>query len=232
MSPGTPPTRRVPPPTIVPAPPADPASLDPLLYVWASGTGLVRCYDVNWGSRDFHAGDAGHRGRFSPFRAAVQGDNLPVLYAANDLAGALSETIFHDVPARGTKHVPIAKLRHRLAVTLVADRDLRLVDLTSDGLRRLDLSRAELIESDARTYSSTAAWARTLHAHPEAFDGLTWVSRQRDTSRAVIIFGDRVAKDSLSVSADEIPLPLALGAGLERVLELADRADITITGLA
>lgn len=223
--------RPVPAPTVVPAPPADAADLDPLLRTWAAGTAFHRCYDVNWGARQFYAGDSAHRGRFHPFTDLASGRPVEVLYGADDVDGALSETVFHDVPVRGAKRVPHAKLAHRLVVRLSADRDLRLVDLTSDGLSRLGLSRQELIESDPRSYTGTAAWAQALHAHPARVDGLVWVSRQHDTSQALVLFADRVDVADLHVAPSAIPLTLGAGAGLDAVCEAANRAGITITGL-
>lgn len=207
------------------------AALRPLIVTWPAVREFYRCYDVNLGSREFHAGDAAHRGRFHPFTPAGAQSDLPVLYGASDDLGALSETVFHDVPVRGTKHVPRSKLRHRLIVPLAPGRDLTLIDLTSPGLSRLRLSRLELIESDARSYPRTAAWARALHDHPVRADGLTWVSRQHDTSASLVLFGDRVEVSDLSVPADAIPLVLGTGAGLDRVCAAADSAGITITGL-
>jgi hypothetical protein len=100
-----------------------------------------------------------------------------VLYGAGDvdgalIDGALSETVFHEVPIRGSKQLAHAQLVHRLVVALVARRDLILVDLTSDGLRRLGPTRGELIEFDSRSYPQTAAWARALHDHSARVDGL------------------------------------------------------------
>lgn len=226
--------RRVLPPVEIPPAPTTAsavAALDPALTTWASGTPIHRCFDVRWGSRDSYAGDAAHPGRFSPFAPAGAATDLPVLYGASDALGALSETVFHDVPVRGTKVVPHAKLRHRLVVALAPARDLVLIDLTSAGLSRLGISRSELIESDARSYPETARWARALHDHPVGADGLVWVSRQHDTSRAVVLFGDRVASDDLDVEPSAIPLTLGAGAGLDLVCEAADRAGITVSGI-
>jgi hypothetical protein len=221
----------IPPPTPIPPPPADPADLDPLLQVWPAGQRLHRCYDVNWGARQFYAGDPAHRGRFHPFTPAGSTSPVEMLYGADDLDGALSETVFHDVPVRGAKRVPHAKLVHRLVVELTALRDLLLADLTSAGLSRLGLSRPSLIESDARSYPDTAAWARALHAHPARVDGLLWVSRQHDTSRALVLFGDRVDLSVLEAAPDAVPLTLGAGAGLDAVCAAATRAGITVTGL-
>lgn len=215
----------------MPAPPRNPADLDPLVTTWAAGRVFHRCFDINWGSRAFYAGGPGHRGRFHPF-AVVRGRNpLPVLYGASDVDGALSETVFHNVPVRGSKHVTHAQLVHRVVVALEPTRDLQLVDLTSDGLRRLELTRVELIESDARSYPDTAAWARALHNHPHHLDGLMWVSRQRDTSLALVLFGDRVKQSDLAVAPGQVPLPLGSGPGLDTVAAAANRAGITIAGI-
>ncbi|CCG02208.1 conserved protein of unknown function [Blastococcus saxobsidens DD2] len=210
--------------------PAAPDSLDPLLTTWGAGERFHRCYDIGWGSRQFHAGDDAHRGRFHPFTPDGDTEPLPVLYGVGDVDGAVFETVFHDVPTRGVKRVPHAKLLHRVVVALAPKRDLTLVDLTSEGLRRLELTRGELIDSDARSYPDTAAWARALHAHPHGVDGLLWVSRQRDIGRALVLFGDRVQVEELEV-APEVPLTLGAGRGLDLVAEAAGRAGITITGL-
>jgi hypothetical protein len=214
----------------VPAPGA-PQDLDPLLTEWEAGRKLHRCYDVNWGSRDFYAGDDAHPGRFHPFIPHGYTQPLPVLYGADDFDGAVFETVFHDVPIHGVKRVPHAKLVHRLVVVLAATRTLTLVDLTSEGLRRLELESHELTTCGPRTYPDTAAWARALHAHAEHIDGLLWVSRQHNTSIALVLFGDRVAADDLEVAADEVPLTLGIGRGLDLVAAAAARVGITITGL-
>jgi RES domain len=98
----------------------------------------------------------------------------------------------------------------------VARRDLLLVELTSDGLRRLGLTRGELLEFDARSYPQTAAWARALHEHCARVDGLLWVTRQRATSRALLLFGDRVKVSELASAPGEVRLTLGAGEGERR----------------
>ena len=48
--------------------------------------------------------------------------------------------------------MPRATLRRKLAITLTAARNLRVADLTGYGLRRLGATRAEIIDSDPRSY--------------------------------------------------------------------------------
>jgi hypothetical protein len=104
---------------------------------WPAGRGIVRVYDARHRPRAFFAGTDQRRGRFNPFTAIRGGDPLRVLYGSDQLAGAISETVFHDAPVRGTKHVPLAKLRLNMAATLTTARDLVLADLTGLGLRRI-----------------------------------------------------------------------------------------------
>jgi RES domain len=215
-----------PPPTPVPPFPPD---ADPLIGVWPAGKDIVRVYDALYSPRGFWTGTPTRPGRFHPFTPTGAPGPVPVLYGSDRLAGAISETVFHDVPVRGTKHVPRATLRRKLAITLTATRDLRLADLTGYGLRRLGATRAEIIDSDPRSYPHTASWAHGLHAHREHLDGIQWVSRQYDTALALILFGDRVQETELDIAPSAIPMPLALGLGFDNVQDLADQADITIT---
>jgi hypothetical protein len=165
-------------------------------------------------------------GRFHPF-ADRGGHGVPTIYGSSTLDGALSETLFHNVPVRGPrKAIRRSSLTAMLVSVLVPLRDLTLVQLHGHGLRRLEVSRAELIESDSAHYPQTVHWARALHAASDRIDGLVWVSRQHDTAFALVLFGDRVRRVDLDVV--EPPLPLYLGAGFDEVQRAAGEAGIII----
>jgi len=152
---------------------------------------------------------------------------VPTLYGSNTLDGALSETVFHDVPVRGAfRAVRQGDLTPLMISTLAPKRDLRLAQLHGHGLRRLGLRRSQLLDSEADRYPRTRPWARALHGADSELDGLIWVSRQHDTSRALVLFGDRVERGDLQVV--EPPLPLAWGPGLERVQGSAEKAGILV----
>jgi hypothetical protein len=160
----------IPPP--IPVPPF-PSDADPPIRVWPAGKDIVRVgavYDAVDSSRGFWVGAPARPGRFHPFTPAGSPGPVPVLHGSDRLAGAISETVFHDVPVRGIKHVPRATLRRKLVITLTTTRDLRLADLTGYGLRRIGATRAEIIDSDPRSYPHTASWAHGLHAHREHLD--------------------------------------------------------------
>lgn len=198
--------------------PPDPSTLDPLLETWARGERIVRCHKSVFGATEYNPGFG--RGRFHPF------DGVPTLYGSGSLDGALSETVFHDLPIRGPgRSILRSSLKTMLVSVLAPLRDLKLVQLHGFGLRRLEISRAELIESESQP-SQTVRWARALHACGSGIDGLVWVSRQHDTSLALVLFGDRVRRADLEVL--EAPLPLYRGEGFDEVQRAAEQAGITV----
>lgn len=205
-------------------PPA--SSPNPLFETWESRKVFFRCHNIRFGATEFNPGMG--KGRFHPFLGlGGRRRRVPTLYAADSLAGALSETIFHNLPVRGPdKAIRRSLLLPMVVSGLIVNRDLALVQLYGYGLRRLEVSRAELIESEADQYGQTAAWAQALHAHDKKPDGLVWVSRQYDASLALVLFGDRVSRGRLEVV--EAPLPLYLGPGFDEVQKAADAAGITI----
>jgi len=198
--------------------------LDPLVQTWERGEEVFRCHSVAFGATEFNPGLG--RGRFHPF-SDPRGSAVPTLYGAGSLDGALSETVFHSVPVRGSeRRVRAATLAPLVISSLLVQRDLRLAQLHGYGLRRLGTTRSILIECEADGYSETVRWAAVLHQAPHRVDGLVWVSRQHDTSLALVLFGDRVEREDLLVCKPT--LPLAFGAGLERVRSAAEAADITL----
>lgn len=207
------------------APPPDPSTLHPLVIEIASGTPLVRVHSIGRSAADFNPG-LGRPSRFGPLHLA-NGTPIPTLYAATTVAGALSESIFHDVPYRGRgKRILVSRLTGLALSTLIVDRPLQLVHLAGLGLRRLGVRRRDLIETGPRSYSRTAEWAIALHASPLTPSGLVWVRSQDDTARAILLFGDRVPAGSMRVASS--PVRLNQGAGLALVDDAATLAAITV----
>lgn len=201
-----------------------PDLLKPLLFTWKKDRLLVRCHNARFAPTSFNPGLGA--GRFHPFQDD-RGNVVPILYAAEHPDGALAETIFHDVPARGpAKRIRRSVLNPLVLSAISPSRDLSLAQLFGFGLRRLGVTRRELIEASKKQYSRTAAWARALYHCDPKIDGLVWVSRQNDGVRSVVLFGDRVPSSALrSVGTS---LPLRDGPGYDLVLAAADRAGILI----
>jgi hypothetical protein len=207
----------------VPDPPL-PDLLKPLLFTWKKDRLLVRCQNARFGPTSFNPGLGS--GRFHPFED-VHGNMVPILYAAEHPDGALAETVFHDVPARGpAKRIRKPVLKGLVLSALSPSRDLSLAQLFGFGLRRLGMTRRDLIEASEKQYPRTTAWARALHRCDEKIDGLVWVSRQNDDVRSVVLFGDRVPSSALRSIGTS--LPIHDGPGYDLVRSAADRAGILI----
>lgn len=127
---------------------------------------------------------------------------MPAWYGATSPEAAVAESIFHDLPVHGGV-VTVNQFRDRIVSTVTFTRPLTLAQLDSDGLRRLGLRPTDLTDTAADTYDQTAQWAAALHDQHPPLDGLAWVSRQRNTDRAVVLFGDRVHESQLITGAVE-----------------------------
>jgi hypothetical protein len=168
--------------------------------------------------------------RFSPL-ADTAGPVIPTLYAGTTLDCALMETVFHDVPfVAGPKMW--SKATHvagKVWSQLTLSRGLALIDLSAVPLRKLGISRKDLIECDGSQYPETRAWARALHdQYPDA-EGLTWTSRQADPARALVLFEDRLKGHVLNPSGSPTPLLLSDGSATPEILILAQRLGVLLT---
>lgn len=207
-----------------PAPP-----LDPWFDRWPAGRVIHVIHDTAFAPESFHPGvDAAGRlrkpTRFAPIRDAVD-KVVPYLYGGSTLDCAIFETVFHEVPVDAAdKFVDLDDFAQRGHGELVPRRELKLVDLTSEGLHRLKVPKHEPITSPSRYYALTARWAEALHRQCAGADGLLWMSRQRDRDHALLLFGDRL--DGV-LSGSRIGAPLARNPTLrDAVLAAALRAGI------
>lgn len=211
----------------VPDPP-DFSQLVPAIDRWPAGTDFVRVFSHRYPVTAFNAGSGTPvaKGRFH-FFADGGGRVIPVMYGAAQEFAALAETVFHDVPISGTSRVVFESRLGSLSIgRLQPTRDLCLVSLHGFGLHRLSLRAQNLTDTNASDYPRTIEWARTLHAALPDIDGLAWMSRQFNSSLALILFGDRVSAADLAVSAP--PVPLLTGRGRDLVDSAANAAGIAV----
>jgi hypothetical protein len=159
----------------------------------------------------------------------VAGKAVSTAYAATSLECAAFETIFHDLEAAAPfKFVPLSSLEGLQYSTFQVDRPVRLASLYSADLMRFGLERRQVIDTPRSSYPITRLWSATVHHSDPKADGMIWVSRRYDQERALILFGDRVLTDELSVVAStritEDPTTL------EVIFDLGQRAGIDIAG--
>ena len=205
--------------------PPPPAKLDPKLTRLAAGSSLYRVHPARFRANQFNPNRAStQRGRFHLF-TDVQELPVPTLYAADTVDGALSETVFHNVPGGGGRILRSRLQGLELSRLLTRD-ELLVVELRGHGLRRLGLTRPQLLETDASTYPDTACWAQALHRCNPDIQGLLWISRQFDQTSAVVLFGDRVSPTALRVQ--QKALALDSGTGFKEVQRIASEARIAI----
>ena len=207
--------------------PAPSAGLDLSMIILPVDSILHRVHLEDYGATAFNPGVHGNA-RFSPICNA-EGQPIPTLYAGVSLACALMETVFHDVPhVPGFKSLDRARFIRQVHSTLTLRQPLQLVDLASIPLRRLGISRRQLIDTEKDTYPATRRWAEAIHTQCPSAQGLSWISRQDDSARALVLFGDRIEAGALVQSGASSPLLDEAGTCCDVVLDLAERLGVCI----
>ncbi len=113
------------------------------------------------------------------------------------------EVPFHDVPfSPGPKGFDKNKLDPLRRSFVRPNADLLLADLTSIPLHMLGISKNALILSEKDQYPVTRLWAQMIYAQPPRLQGLCWMSRQHDTQRVLMLFGDRLPAGTLTAVGD------------------------------
>lgn len=216
------------PPTGIVPPVPDPATLDPLIETWAAGELMFRGHALGTDPRRFNPG-FGSPTRFAFFADSVTGSTVPVFYAGSTVKVAVAERLFHDLPLGPGSTLVFPQYCDVAYSKLAPRRPLRLGALHSDGLRRLGLRNHQICETDAVEYPDTARWAAALHSRMDiSLDGLVWMSRQFNSEKAVVLFGDRVKLTDFDVDTQENDIPFAKGKGLGTLLIAADEAGILV----
>ena len=189
--------------------------------IWPQDRVIHRIHLHGYAGAEFNPGIKGNA-RFSPITNRG-GAPIPTLYGGSTLDCAGMETVFHDVPfSPGLKTFDKNKLNGQVHSMLVPLRDLVLADLSVTALRRLGVTRPQLIDTEKDQYPQTRKWAEAIHAARPDVDGLCWVSRQDDRAEALILFGDRVSSDTLAARGEpqaviDGDIYLALAALAERI---------------
>src|SRR3546814_11448371 len=91
----------------------------------------------------------------------------------------------------GFKSYDKAKLAGQVHSTIQLAAPLQLVNLASVPLRKLGVTRKQLIDTAKNQYSATRLWAEAIHRKCPPAQGLSWVYRQDDSARAVKLVGVR-----------------------------------------
>jgi len=217
-------------PSVPAAPPVPPADLDELVrrMRWPSADVIHRIHPDTYGSDAFNPGPLGNA-RFSPIVDAA-GISIPTIYGGTTFACAAMETVFHDVPfAPGLKTVEKRKLRGHVYSRLLPTEEMILADLSVTALRKLGVTRPQLIETEKVQYPYTRTWAEAIHAQCKDVQGLCWISRQDDRARAIVLFGDRIAIRPFSILVPAVDI-VSDTSTYAQLIDLADRIGVKIHG--
>ena len=140
----------------------------------------------NPASEPYWARSAGHRFD-DPLPAASK--RFGVLYAAQDLETAFSESVIHEcsLHAGGRYVVPRSELERRAVVRFGHPRRSRLVlaDMTGDALKAMGLNN-DLSAGD--DYLISQQWSRALFEAKPRLAGIRYLSRQRNDAYCYAVF--------------------------------------------
>lgn len=165
--------------------PAPPRPFRPHAERFASGSELYRVHSASRAASEFNPGN-GSRTRFAFFGTPV----VPIMYAAQTEQAAVAETLLHDIPFTGGQLLP-EDYEGRRSSRLHTSRELRLASFLGMGLRALGVRAEQLTATAASAYGETVRWAAA--AYEAGFDGIVYMSRQCNSDRSYVFFGDRCA---------------------------------------
>ncbi len=207
----------------------DVPSVDPSLvtvYPLPVGTVLHRIHQSKYGPVEFNSSKVGNA-RFSPIQTPA-GDAIPTMYAGENFDCAAMETIYHDVPiAPGLKTLDQGKLVGQVHSVFITREELRLADLRTKALRKLGLQRTDLIDTEKDQYPKTRVVGVDIYARRADVQGLLWTSRQDDSAKALVLFGDRIGPDALLPVGSSRDLVVDEKA-YDEVVELGERIGVLV----
>ena len=205
---------------IVPKPPnAFPTHVTEL----AAGAVLWRIHAENLTGDTFNPGFG--FSRFAPIGPVSK--RVSTAYAAEEFEAAVYETIFHDLdPAQSFKTYPLARLAAICCSVLRVASPLALRSFLAPDLMKLGVARNQLIDTPSREFPDTRRWSAALHRKDRATHGMIWESRPYPSSKAMMLFGDRMPAGALKiVSTARIDTDPSLAM---RFRALADRSGVTL----
>lgn len=186
-------------------PPADFTPV-PILHTLPAGSVLWRVHKRKYAADTFNpVPGEGHGcggGRFD----GTPESPAAVLYAGQEAATALSETLLRGVPfgAKGHRMIRRIDVRDRRASQLVTTRDLVLIDLRGAEALSAVLQDHTLVTAGSRDQHMTRNWAAWLRKGVPDVDGMVWPSLRHPPRDTFVLYGDRCGSGSRGGSALEV----------------------------
>lgn len=193
---------------------------------------LTRVHKARFGATEFNptvAQGPSAGGRFD----ATADDAYAFLYAADDDATAVSETLLRDIHSdeRGARLLPAIQLSGLQISWIRVTRELELVSLRS-GEDLAAVGQDTWLTSTSR-YDLTRRWASAIQGWAPWAQGLTWRSRREPDGFAYVLFRDRCPETCLEEAVSGRPLPvsgrdLEFGLGRRYVEDLLSRYRVAV----
>ncbi|MDE0116747.1 MAG: RES family NAD+ phosphorylase [bacterium] len=180
----------------------------PHRYLLREGTTLTRIHGSLFGAGEFNptvASSPFGGGRFD----STPGDEYGCLYASEDDATAVCETLLRDLPADdyGSRILPDTRLRGLRMSRLRTTYHLELVALrTGKDLAAIGQD-TWLTAAPASKYAATRQWATAIRTWSPWAAGLTWRSHREPEGFAYVFFGDRCPNGCFEEEDRDLPLP-------------------------
>ena len=203
-------------PVVTPDPPVP---FEPLVIEMPAGTVMRRLHENRFRTSEFNPGPKG-AGRFHFFGTP----HIPVLYTAASEEAAVAETLLRNIPMTGG-HIPHGDYENKVMAALEIQRPVRLASFLGTDLRALRVGPEQLTTTPGANYPQTRKWAQAAHA--AGFDGIAWMSRQDNSDRAYMFFGDRVLETDFGVVPGSGRL-FALGSDLDWLIDFCTPLHIEV----
>lgn len=154
--------------------------------------------------------------RFAPILTET---GVPVhsYYVASTPEAAYMESVLHDVSLSPPGMFEVAGLSHFHLVRLRLPVSLRYVSFHTPYLPRLDIQRAQLVDSLPACYPLTRRWSQAAYLQRVEAQALGYGSKRDDSARCLMLFKQRLPDPPIEVIQEE---PLAIGTRRAEVLAL------------
>ncbi|AXV99182.1 hypothetical protein CJO80_26850 (plasmid) [Ralstonia solanacearum] len=145
--------------------------------------------------------------RFAPI-FTVAGTPVHTYYVASTPEAAYMESVLHDVPLSPPGMFEVASLAHYHLVQLRLPASLQYVSFHTPYLPRLDVTRAQLIDSLSACYGQTRRWSQAAYLQRSVAQAVGYGSKRDDSARCLMLFRQRLPDPPFQVLDEE---PLAIG---------------------
>jgi len=185
----------------------------PNRYLLRRGTPLWRVHHAPYGAWEFKAKPSDMLyggGRFD----ATEADRYPYLYAGLSAVTALGETLLRDVASdeSGYRVVPNKEAAGRTISELTLAQDLHMVSvIDAEDLGAIGQDDW-LVSCSGHDYPYTRDWGHWLRRKATWAHGFIWDSKRDRGGLAIVVFGDRLARDFGYEHEQTLPREITEGA--------------------